>query len=44
VLHDLSGSEKQRARPEDLLQRFEDVRRREQLDGTVAEMLRKNYI
>jgi putative ABC transport system ATP-binding protein len=44
VLHDLSGSEKQRARPEDLLQRFEDVRRREQLDATVAEMLRKNYI
>jgi putative ABC transport system ATP-binding protein len=44
ILHDLQGPEKARARPEDLLQRFEDVRRREQLDGAVAEMLRKTYV
>ena len=44
VLHDLSGTERERVRPEDLLGRFEEVRRREQLDPTAAEMLRKNYI
>jgi hypothetical protein len=31
-------------RPEDLLKRFDEVRRREQLDPTVAEMLQRNYI
>jgi putative ABC transport system ATP-binding protein len=44
ILHDIQGAEKARARPEDLLQRFEDVRRREQLDAPVAEMLRKTYV
>jgi putative tryptophan/tyrosine transport system ATP-binding protein len=44
VLHDLQGAEKARARPEDLLRRFDEVRRREQLDQTVAEMLQRNYI
>jgi len=44
ILHDIQGAEKARARPDDLLQRFEDVRRREQLDGPVAEMLRKAYV
>ena len=44
ILHDLRDSERARARPEDLLGRFEDVRRREQLDAPVAEMLRQNYV
>jgi putative ABC transport system ATP-binding protein len=44
ILHDLEGSERARVRPEDLLNRFEDVRRREQLDGAVAEMLAANYV
>ena len=44
VLHDLQGAERARARPEDLLKRFDEVRRREQLDPTVAEMLQRNYI
>ena len=44
VLHDLQGSAKARIRPEDLLRRFEDVRRREQLDGEVAAMLAANYV
>ena len=44
VLHDLYGGERTRVRPEDLLQRFDEVRRRERLDPAVAEMLRKNYI
>jgi putative ABC transport system ATP-binding protein len=44
VLHDLSGAERARVRPEDLLGRFEEVRRREQLDPAAAEMLRANYV
>ena len=44
ILHDLRGSERARARPEDLLGRFEEVRRREQLDPSVAEMLARNYV
>jgi putative ABC transport system ATP-binding protein len=44
VLHDLQGAERARVRPEDLLKRFDEVRRREQLDAAVAEMLRRNYI
>jgi putative tryptophan/tyrosine transport system ATP-binding protein len=44
VLHDLQGSERARARPQELLGRFEEVRRREQLDTSVADMLRRNYV
>jgi len=44
ILHDLQGSARARVRPEDLLRRFEDVRRRELLDGEVAEMLAANYV
>ncbi len=44
VLHDLQGAERARVRPEDLLKRFDEVRRREQLDATVAEMLKRNYV
>jgi putative ABC transport system ATP-binding protein len=44
VLHDLQDSERARLRPEDLLSRFEEVRRREQLDGAVAEMLSSSYV
>jgi putative ABC transport system ATP-binding protein len=43
VIHDFRGAEKQRLRPEDLLGRFEEVRRAEQLDETAAEMLRRMY-
>ena len=44
ILHDLSGGERARVRPEDLLARFDDVRRREQLDAPVAEMLKHSYV
>lgn len=44
VLHDLQGPERARVRPEDLLARFERVRRREQLDAGVAAMLQRNYV
>jgi hypothetical protein len=41
VIHDLRGGEKHRARVDDLLARFEEVRRREKLDEIAAEMLRR---
>jgi putative ABC transport system ATP-binding protein len=44
IIHDLSGAEKQRVRVEDLLARFEEVRRREQLDESAAEMLKRVYV
>ncbi len=44
IIHDARGADKQRMRPEDLLARFEDVRRSEQLDPTAAEMLRRLYV
>ena len=44
VLHDFHGAEKQRLRPDDLLARFEEVRRREQLDESAAAMLNEFYI
>jgi putative tryptophan/tyrosine transport system ATP-binding protein len=44
IIHDFRGAEKRRLRAEDLLARFEEVRRAEQLDETVAEMLRQNYV
>jgi len=44
ILHDIRGAEKQRLRPEDLLDRFEEVRRREQLDEGAARMLNDLYI
>ena len=44
IIHDLGGAEKRRLRPEDLLARFEDVRRAEQLDESAAQLLASRYI
>jgi len=44
VLHDIRGAEKQRLRVEDLLDRFDEIRRREQLDDSAAAMLRELYV
>ena len=44
VLHDIRGAEKKRLRPEDLLDRFDEVRRREQLDEGAATMLNELYV
>jgi putative ABC transport system ATP-binding protein len=44
IAHDLQGNDRARVRPEDLLGRFEDVRRREQLSASVAEMLKQSYV
>jgi putative tryptophan/tyrosine transport system ATP-binding protein len=44
IIHDFQGAEKRRLRPNDLLARFEELRRAEQLDETAAEMLAENYV
>lgn len=44
VIHDLSGAEKRRLRVVDLMDRFEEVRREEQLDEEAAELLRMRYV
>ena len=38
------GAEKRRLRADDLMARFEDIRRAEQLDETAAEMIRRAYV
>lgn len=44
ILHDIGGAEKRRLRVDDLLARFEDVRRADRLDAAAAELLRQSYI
>ena len=44
TLHDLHGAEKRRLRVDDLLARFEEVRRGELLDETAAQMLQRMYV
>ncbi len=44
VAHDFSGPEKSRLRPEDLVDRFEEIRRRELLDESAARLLKEHYI
>ena len=44
IIHDVSGAEKRRLRVEDLLARFEEVRRADLLDASAAELLRARYI
>jgi ABC-type uncharacterized transport system ATPase component len=44
VLHDFQGGAKQRLQAEDLLARFEEIRRSNQLDESAAEMLRESYV
>jgi len=44
VLHDFHGSEKRRLRVDDLLARFEEVRRADLLDQSAADLLRAAYV
>ena len=44
VLLNLGGAQKKRVRPEELLARFEDVRRADLLDESAAEMLERCYV
>jgi len=44
ILHDFRGAEKRRLRVGDLMARFEEIRRAEQLDESAAEMIRMAYV
>ncbi len=44
IIHDFRGPEKRRLRADDLLARFEEVRRGEQLDESAAGLLRRTYV
>ena len=44
LIYDVAGSEKRRIRPGDLVTRFEDLRREEQLDESAAAMIRRGYV
>jgi putative ABC transport system ATP-binding protein len=44
VIHDLRGAQKQRVRPAELLEKFEELRRNELLDEAAAEMLERSYV
>jgi putative tryptophan/tyrosine transport system ATP-binding protein len=44
VIFDASGAGKHRLRPNDLLERFEELRRSDQLDETAAQLLREVYV
>ena len=44
IIHDFTGAEKRRLRPDDLLAKFEAVRRGELLDPSAAEMLKRVYV
>lgn len=44
VAHDFRGAEKSRLRPEDLVDRFHEIRARELLDERAAALLRASYV
>lgn len=44
LIHELTGAEKARVRPSELLDRFEELRRQEQLDEVAAELLARVYV
>jgi len=44
VIHDFEGPEKERLRSNDLLDRFDEVRRMDRLDESAAEMLARLYV
>lgn len=44
IIQEFKGAEKRRTRVDDLLGRFEEVRRADQLDETAAEMLERVYV
>ena len=44
IIYNFDGAEKQRLRANDLLARFEELRRGELLDETAAHMLRRTYV
>jgi putative ABC transport system ATP-binding protein len=44
ILADIAGPDRRRIRAEDLVRRFEEIRREEQLDVSAAVMLRELFV
>jgi putative ABC transport system ATP-binding protein len=44
VIHDLSGPEKKRLKVDDLLSRFQEIRRKDLMDESTADLLKRRYI
>jgi putative ABC transport system ATP-binding protein len=44
IVYDIKGEEKKRIKTGDLLALFDEIRRKEQIDPTTAEMLMRNYV
>lgn len=44
IRHDISGLQKSRVRASDLIAKFDEIRRADQLDESAAKMLRSNYV
>lgn len=44
IIYDIQGSEKRHLRPNDILARFEEVRRADLLDESVSELLQRSYV
>ena len=44
IIHDIRGAERRRLKPRDLIERFDDLRRQDQLDEIAAEMLKSSYV
>jgi len=44
LVYDFKGDDKKRLKVKDLLEIFDEIRRKEQIDNSVAEMLEKNYV
>ncbi len=44
IKYDFRGNDKKRLKVPDLLALFDDLRRKDQIDGTVAELLLENYV
>ena len=44
IRHDISGMAKERVRASDLISKFDEIRRSDQLDESAAEMLRSQYV
>jgi putative ABC transport system ATP-binding protein len=44
IIRDFAGPDKKRQRPDDLLAHFDEVRRRELLDQSAADLLREMYV
>jgi len=44
IAYDFQGEDKKRLKVNDLLAIFDEIRRKEQIDNSVAEMLEANYV